>query len=198
MPRSWRDPSPADRLIGGLKSGRLRIVPLVLLVAPLCAHAAGFVLKSTDFRPGGALSARYEYNHFGCHGGNISPALSWSGTPAGTRSYVLTVFDRDAVHVNPHGWWHWVVFDIPPQVTGLKAGARPPAGAIEGKTDFGTLGYGGPCPPRGDGKHHYVFTLYALKRAHLPLPAAASGAEVSDMARRDALASAQIVATFSR
>ena len=111
-------------------------------------------------------------NAFGCTGGNVSPQLVWSGVPSGAKSLALQVYDPDAP--SGSGFWHWAVYDIPPDATGLPRGAGNnaamlPAGAFGGNTDFldtGATGvngnYGGPCPPAGDPPHRYIFTLYAL------------------------------------
>jgi Raf kinase inhibitor-like YbhB/YbcL family protein len=99
----------------------------------------------------------------GCGGKNVAPALAWSGAPAGTKSFAITCFDPDAP--TGSGYWHWVAFNIPGDTTSLNAGEgndELPAGGKGGFTDFGMNSYGGPCPPKGDGDHHYTYTVYAL------------------------------------
>lgn len=93
-----------------------------------------------------------------CDGPNISPPVSWTGAPPETKSLALIVDDPDA----PRGdWVHWVVFNIPPETSGLEQDHRNlPPGAIQGSNDFGRREYGGPCPPGGE--HRYFFKLYAL------------------------------------
>lgn len=130
-----------------------------------------FRLNSTDLQQG-SFKQQQLLNGFGCNGENISPALEWSGVPAGTRSLALIVHDEDAP--TGSGFWHWAVYDIPADATGLARGAgnaaaNLPAGARAGSNDFQDTGvngangnYGGPCPPAGDAPHHYVFSLYAL------------------------------------
>lgn len=132
-----------------------RILSAVLLAFSTAAFAEGaFTLQfdnpSEDggFTQNQLLSAPYG---FGCSGGNASPALSWKNPPAGTKSFVLTVYDKDAP--TGLGWMHWVVADIPADVRRLPAGitaqgGRLPKGALQTRTDFGTPGYGGACPPR--------------------------------------------------
>jgi Raf kinase inhibitor-like YbhB/YbcL family protein len=94
-----------------------------------------------------------------CTGSNISPALQWHGAPPAAKSFALTVYDPDAP--TGSGWWHWVTYNIPAATTQLGAGAGDPAkalmpsGSVQGNTDFGVPGYGGPCPPQGDKPHHY-------------------------------------------
>jgi Raf kinase inhibitor-like YbhB/YbcL family protein len=119
----------------------------------------------------GTFATQYILNGFGCTGGNISPAVNWTNPPAGTKSFVLNVFDPDAP--TGSGFWHWAVYNIPSTATGLARGAGNspatlPAPAFGGTTDLldtGTTGgngnYGGPCPPAGDMPHRYIFTLYA-------------------------------------
>ncbi len=150
-----------------------------VLTATLLAWSAGvlvkgaFTLSIDDAAPGGGfrqaqlLSAAYG---FGCSGDNRSPALSWRNAPAGTKSFVLTLHDRDAP--TGLGWMHWVVANIPASVHRLPAGITAaghqlPTGALQTRTDFGVPGYGGACPPPGS-KHRYVVTLTALKVDRLP------------------------------
>lgn len=179
------------RIIGG------RRVALALAAVLL---TSGFALRSPDIAPGGAIARNYVYDQSGCHGGNISPDLSWDHPPAGTRSFAVLMFDPDAPG---GGWWHWAVFDIPAAVSSLQAGAGDPArhllprGAIQVRNDFGTLGYGGPCPPPGPA-HHYRLTLYALRVASLGLDARSSPAQVAAKARASAIAAADIVAIYGR
>lgn len=140
------------------------------------------------------------YDESGCRGGNISPALSWDHVPAGTRSFAVLMLDGDAPG---GGWWHWAVFDIPAGVTGLPAGAGTPArhllppGAIQVRNDWGSPGYGGPCPPPGP-PHHYRLILYALRIGRLGLDASSGAAEVAARARADALAEAEVVGLYGR
>lgn len=173
---------------------------IILAAAFLASPAlAEMTLTSPGFADGGTLPEAQVLNGFGCTGANASPALEWTGAPEGTQSFVLTVFDPDAP--TGSGWWHWTVIDIPAGATGLAAGASPdglPAGAVESRTDFGSPGFGGACPPEGGAPHSYVFTLYALPEASLPLTAEASGAMVSYYARSMALAQASLTATYNR
>jgi Raf kinase inhibitor-like YbhB/YbcL family protein len=118
-------------------------------------------VTSATFAPGGTIPREAVFT--GCGGQNVSPQLSWRDFPAETKSFALTVFDPDAP--TGSGYWHWVAFDIPANVTSLEAdasGGKSPGGGKTGYTDFGTNGYSGPCPPAGDQPHRYVFTVYAL------------------------------------
>src|SRR5215469_6333156 len=164
------------------------------------ADTEAFTLSSTDIAPGGTIAAAQVYDKFGCQGRNVSPALSWAHAPAGTRSFALLMVDPDAPG---NGWWHWVVYNIPPNVTSLPEGAgdagqnRLPAGAVQGKTDFGTPGYGGPCPPPGK-PHHYYLRLYALKVAKLAVSADATPALVGSNANANSLGRAELLGMYSR
>lgn len=124
----------------------------------------GLKAWSDSVKPGETIDQKYLYNSFGCKGKNISPAISWSGEPEGTKSFAVTMYDPDAPKEG--GWWHWAVVNIPGSVHGLNEGAsndrKLPKEAIELKTTYGEAHYGGPCPPKGADPHHYVFTVYAL------------------------------------
>jgi len=167
------------------------------------ALAADFRLTSSDFKANGELANKFVYQGFGCHGDNVSPALSWSGAPAGTKSYALLVHDPDAP-TGGAGWWHWIVYNIPAsasaiaQGAGTADGAALPKGAVQGKTDFGSIGWGGPCPPPGHGKHHYEFTLYALKVAKLDVADGASAALIGYSANANALGKAELTGLYGR
>jgi len=149
----------------------IAIVALALL-APKGVHAQSMALTSPDLKEGGMINAEQVFKGFGCTGNNISPALSWSGAPAATKSLALTVYDPDAP--TGSGWWHWVIFNLPasttslPKNTGSVKAKLAPKGAIQSRTDFGSDGYGGPCPPSGDKPHHYIFTVYAVDVDKLP------------------------------
>jgi Raf kinase inhibitor-like YbhB/YbcL family protein len=112
---------------------------------------AGFQLFSDSFSDGGDIPKRHT-----CDGENVSPGLRWSGAPDGARSLALIMDDPDA----PVGTFtHWLAWGLDPAADGLAEGEPAPA---EGRNDFGEIGYGGPCPPPGHGRHRYVFRLHAL------------------------------------
>jgi Raf kinase inhibitor-like YbhB/YbcL family protein len=160
-----------------------------------------FALSSPDIADGGKISEAQVFNSFGCSGGNASPALSWSNAPAGTKSFALLVHDPDAP--TGSGWWHWIVYNIPAGTTSLPADAGDPkknllpGGAVQGRTDFGTPGYGGPCPPPGK-PHHYHFRLYALKVPKLDLPADATAAFIGFNVRANSLGETEILGLYGR
>jgi len=183
----------------------LALAATTLLAAAPAAQETGampkFTLTSTDFTEGGTLANSQVFNEFGCKGANVSPALAWSGAPAGTQSFALLMHDPDAP--TGSGWWHWVVYNIPPGTGSLAAGAGDPKkglmpkGAVQGRTDYGSVGYGGPCPPPGK-PHHYNFRLYALKVPKLEVPEGASAALIGFNVRAQALGEAQLTGMYGR
>lgn len=167
---------------------------LVLAATPVLAD--DFRLTSPDIAEGKPMDEMHVLAGFGCTGGNVSPALAWSGAPAGTKSFALTVYDPDAP--TGSGWWHWVVFNLPAETTGLERGPRHlPDRAVQSRTDFGTPGYGGPCPPAG-AVHRYVFTLHALDVDRLPLDGQSSAAMVGFMVNSHSLGRASLTPTYGR
>lgn len=131
----------------------------------ITSENADFLLRSTSFDSTRVVPENFVFNGMGCHGENLSPELEWKGAPEGTMSFAVTVMDPDAKKAG--GWRHWTVINIPKDATGLPEGASGnnglPEGAEELMNDFKMKQYGGPCPPRGDKPHRYVFTLYALR-----------------------------------
>ena len=163
------------------------------------ASANAFDLKITGFKDGDKLKIENVFNGFGCTGGNVSPEISWTNPPKGALSFVLTVYDPDAP--TGSGWWHWVVYNIPATAKGVAVGAGAgkglPEGTLQGRTDFGSAAYGGPCPPPGK-PHRYIFTLTALKVAKLEVPADASAALIGFMTNANKLGQAKITLMYGR
>jgi len=164
-----------------------------------------FKLSSENFRDGDYLPDAHVLSKefgFGCAGGNQSPHLSWSGAPAETRSFALTCYDPDAP--TGSGFWHWVVVNIPATVTelvldaGRPQGDKLPKGAMQTHTDFGSPGYGGPCPPPGDHPHRYLFTLYALSVDVLPVGPGSTAAVVGFNLHFNTLAKATLMGLYRR
>jgi Raf kinase inhibitor-like YbhB/YbcL family protein len=177
-------------------------VPLAVS-ALLLVHAvpaSAFELRSPDVAEGATLTQAQVFSGFGCKGENVSPALTWSGAPPGTRSFALTVYDPDAP--TGSGWWHWIVFDLAATTDALAKGvgqsAKLPAGARQGRNDFGTTGFGGACPPEGDKPHRYIFTIYALKVDKLEVAPDASAALVGFMINANQIGKASITARYGR
>ncbi|WP_323146073.1 kinase inhibitor [Pseudomonas marginalis] len=174
------------------------ILPALSMAVTLSGYAADFSLTSRDIADNRPLTRREVFQGFGCEGGNTSPELSWKNAPAGTKSYAITVYDPDAP--TGSGWWHWTVVNLPASTHSLPSGvgANLPAGAAQGRTDYGQPGFGGACPPVGDKPHRYQFTVWALKVDKLPLDNQASGALVGYMLNANVLAKATITSTYGR
>jgi Raf kinase inhibitor-like YbhB/YbcL family protein len=147
---------------------------------------AEFSLTSSAFTPGGSIPRRHT-----CDGEDQSPPLSWSAPPHGTRSLALILDDPDA----PGGRFiHWLAWGIAPDAAGLAGGQAAPS---EGRDDFGTVGYRGPCPPRGHGPHRYRFRLHAVA-GDLRLEAGAGVRELEQALTAQVLAVAELVGTYER
>ena len=164
-----------------------------------------FAVRSNSFKDGDYLPNTHilsaEFG-FGCQGNNQSPHLAWSGAPAGTKSFAVTCLDPDAP--TGSGFWHWLVVNIPANVTELEldAGnpkaAKVPQGALQTRTDFGTPGYGGPCPPAGDHPHRYLFTVFAVGIDRLSVTADTSAAVIGFQLHFNTLARAAIMGLYKR
>lgn len=147
-----------------------------------------FRLTSAAFREGETIPVTYTAD-----GANQSPPLAWSEPPDGTASLALVCEDPDA----PRGTWvHWVLFNLPADLRSLDEDASAIEAAIEGKNDFGDLGYGGPAPPRGK-PHRYYFKLYAVA-CQVKLPAGASRAQLSAALNGHVLAEASLMGKYQR
>ncbi len=185
--------------------------PLVACFAAGCAAlaslptgaASAFELSSPDLKPNAAIAETFVYNGFGCTGDNVSPALAWKNPPKDTKSYALLVHDPDAP-TGGAGWWHWVVYNLPPDTNALARGVGSvdgknlPPGAVQQPTDFGVPGWGGPCPPVGDKPHRYVFTVYALKVEKLDIPIGSTASLVGFMVNANTLGKATFSARYGR
>jgi hypothetical protein len=159
----------------------------VTTASPPPASSEPLRLTSSSFAADGPIPAE-----FTCRGADRSPALAWTGIPAGAAALVLFVDDPDG-----RDWVHWSVLDMPASTTGLPEGVKPTQDPPQqGTNDFGKVGYGGPCPPSGT--HHYRFTLYALA-APLGLPGHPKGDPVrSALASAGVLGQVTLVGTFAK
>jgi Raf kinase inhibitor-like YbhB/YbcL family protein len=176
-------------------------VVLSILVLSGTALADSFTLYSTDIAHGAFMNKTQEFQGFGCSGKNMSPQLSWSGAPEGTKAFAVTVYDPDAP--TGSGWWHWQLVNIPKDVSNLPVGSGDasknliPKGSTHIINDYGIAGFGGACPPMGDGAHRYQFTVHALSQK-LDLPENASGALTGYMINAHSLGSSTIEALYKR
>jgi Raf kinase inhibitor-like YbhB/YbcL family protein len=154
-----------------------------------------FTVTSTDVADGEQIEKAF--THPGVGGDNVSPRLSWSGSPAGTRSFTVTCFDPDAP--TPCGFWHWLLVNLPATVTELPRGAgadSAPGDALALRNDFGEFGYGGPYPPEGDRPHRYYFVVHAVDVDALDVTTDSSAAYASFNLAFHTLARAIITPTF--
>jgi Raf kinase inhibitor-like YbhB/YbcL family protein len=149
-------------------------------------------LKSPAFQNGGEIPRKHT-----CDGGDASPRLTWSETPARTKTFALIADDPDA----PGGTWvHWVIYDLPATTKelpeGIAAGETLETGAKQGVNDFRKTAYGGPCPPPG-AAHRYFFRLYALDAA-TNLNPRATKQQVLDAIKGHIVAEAELMGKYGR
>jgi Raf kinase inhibitor-like YbhB/YbcL family protein len=154
---------------------------------------AQFSMNSQDIKDGQPIAQVYT-----CDGADQSPQLSWPEAPPGVRSFALIVDDPDA----PHGTFrHWGVFNMPDTRTSIERGdgnGGSNTNFVQAVNDFGKSGYGGPCPPKGHGPHHYHFKLYALDVEKLTLPSDTKIEPLEEEAKQHQIAFAEITGTYER
>ncbi len=174
--------------------GLLTLLAILSLLLPGCAveqklseeGKMALSISSDAFQDGGQIPSKYT-----CDGQDISPQLAWGGPPQGTKAFALIVDDPGA----PSGvFTHWVLFNLPADTRQLAEGIPSQSqlqnGALQGKNDFGKIGYSGPCPPRGT-THQYRFTLYALDKL-LDLKAGATKKQILEAVKGYVLAQGQL------
>ncbi|MEE8588424.1 MAG: YbhB/YbcL family Raf kinase inhibitor-like protein [Sulfurimonadaceae bacterium] len=171
---------------------------IALIALGSLLFAGGFTLESNTLE--GQLTKAEEFDGFGCKGKNMSPELHWKNPPKGTKSFAITVYDPDAP--TGSGWWHWLVVNIPADVTKIASNASSthtlPKGAVETMTDYSFSGFGGACPPNGDGAHAYIFTVYALNTEKLDVNAQSNSALVGYQINAHTIQKATIVSYYQR
>jgi len=148
-------------------------------------------ITSSAFEDGGMIPPKYT-----CDGDDVSPPLQWDAVPEGTKSIALISDDPDA----PMGTWvHWVLFGLPPDTRQLPENVPPdetlPSGAKQGTSDFGRIGYGGPCPPSGT--HRYFFKIYSLD-TEIDLPPGATKRQLLQTIEGHILAQGQLIGKYKR
>jgi Raf kinase inhibitor-like YbhB/YbcL family protein len=170
-----------------------RMLRLVVALAALAACTPGpsteaslvsdpIAITSTAFTDGGSIPSRYT-----CDSDDVSPQLAWAGAPGDTAAFALIVDDPDA-----RGWIHWIVADIPPDQASSPEGE---SAGTDGRNDFGSTGWRGPCPPSGS--HRYVFEIFALSE-RLELPAGFSADELRAAMEDKVRASGRLTASYRR
>lgn len=184
-----------------MKYNRLALSALLTLS---CSNtfADNFSISSEAFKEGKTLSSAQVFKGFGCEGENISPDVAWQNPPSGTKSFAINLYDPDAP--TGSGWWHWIVYNIPATTTNLAIDAGKtdgrglPSGAIHGRSDYGTYGFGGACPPVGDAPHRYQLTVHALSVEQLDLPQDASAALIGYMVNANTIEKTSITSFYGR
>lgn len=182
-----------------VSASRAALAAMAFIMTVCAAFAAGggevaFKIDSADIRDGDPIPKK-----FSCDGEDLSPEIRWDGAPDGTKSFALIVDDPDA----PVGTFtHWVIYDMPATRKTLERGiGNDPAlsgGIKQGKNDFGRTGYGGPCPPKGHGRHRYYFTLRALDVETLGLAAGAKKGDVERTMKGHVLGEARMMGVYQR
>lgn len=179
-----------------------KLLSVLSLSISSSVFAGSLTLTSKDIVQGEFMPKAQEFMGFGCSGADMSPHLKWSGAPEGTKSYAITAYDPDAP--TGSGWWHWQLVNIPKNITELASGAGStkknlaPQGSVQVENDYGSRGYGGACPPKGHGVHHYRFTIHALSIDKLELPEGASGALAGYMINANTLESSTLESLYQR
>jgi len=181
----------------------MRTIAYVTALAVGCLASAvaanAMSVTSPDIRAGGKIADEQVANVFGCTSPNVSPALSWTGAPKGTKSFAVSMYDPDAP--TGSGFWHWWVVNIPADVTSLPKGAGGgtglPAGAVQGRNDFSMAAYGGPCPPPGK-PQRYIITVFALSADKLDVDPNTSPAVIGFQANAHTLAKATLTGLYGR
>lgn len=154
-----------------------------------------FKISSKNFKNNDTLPFNQLYKGYGCDGGNLSPQLSWQNPPQNTKSFALICHDPDAPKEN--GWYHWIVINIPKNTNSFEEGQKID-NSIQTLTDFETKGYGGACPPKGHGIHHYNFTIYALDVEKLNVKEDIKPKEMEEEILSHSIAKSTITALYER
>lgn len=141
-----------------------------------------------------------EYDQFGGEGKNISPEIKWDDIPVETKSFAITLYDPDAP--TGSGFWHWVIYNIPDNISGLPENTASnllslSPKIVQAKNDFGTEGYGGPCPPLGE-IHRYIFTVHALNIEKIDVPMDMTNAVIRFIINQHTIVSNNIITYYKR
>lgn len=167
----------------------------------LLPQVPSLTVTSETFADGDTLGEAQVFDSWGMEGGNVSPQLSWSGAPEGTKGYAVTCFDADAP--TPSGFWHWLLVGLPadttslPEDAGAEFGKHLPRGAFMMASDYSIKAFGGAAPPQGDRPHRYIFAVHALDTDDLGLDDTASGAATAFTIGSHLLARGTITGLYS-
>lgn len=182
--------------MNGVKGIYVVLILFFLFAIQSVLGGATMEITSSAFKDQGKIPIQYVM--LGAGGKNMSIPISWKNTPAGTKSFALSIVDPHPVAQN---WVHWLVISIPKEVTSIEEGAskkKMPAGSVELKNSFGDIGYGGPQPPKGTGDHPYVVTLYALNVEKLEIGVTTSLSAFKKAIEGKVIESASITGMYGR
>jgi len=174
------------------KGYAMKNITAVLMAACFSTGSAlALEMTSPDIRQGEPMQQKQVFDGFGCSGENLSPELTWRDVPEGTKSFALMVHDPDAP--TGSGWWHWVVFNIPPDTKKIEENTTPPG--VQGCNTNGENKYIGPCPP--DREHRYFFKFFALDST-LPLQKGVSKKEVEEAMQGHVLDKCELMGRYEK
>jgi hypothetical protein len=193
---------PNQQILNFMKLKSLLFMAFFVSCATNQADAKAFKIMSADVKSQSMIENKHVFKGFGCDGGNISPQISWMNAPKETKSFALTVYDPDAP--TGSGWWHWLVVNIPANHTSIPANFgsenkfKLKDGIMQVHNDFGVYNFGGPCPPKGDKAHRYIFSIHALKVEKLEIEKSATPALAGFMINQNSLGRASFTAYYKR
>jgi Raf kinase inhibitor-like YbhB/YbcL family protein len=182
--------------LNGVKGIYVVLILFFLFAIQSVLGGTAMEITSSAFKDQGKIPIQYFMP--GAGGKNMSMPISWKNAPAGTKSFALSIVDPHPVAQN---WVHWLVINIPKEVTSIEEGAskkKMPAGSVELKNSFGDIGYGGPQPPKGTGDHSYVVTLYALNVEKLEIGVSTSLSAFKKAIEGKVIESASITGNYGR
>jgi len=175
---------------------------LLLTLSAFASPVAALEISSPAVGDDRIIPDKFTANAFGCNGQNISLPLTWKGVPKEAKSLTVTMYDPDAP--TGSGFWHWEVANLPvsttelPEGAGEEGNAKLPKGAVQARNDAGTAAYFGPCPPKGDKRHRYIFTIFAVKSDRLDINENSSGAVVGFNLHFNTLEKASVTYLYGR
>jgi Raf kinase inhibitor-like YbhB/YbcL family protein len=159
-------------------------------------NSNAIVIESEDISEGERMSAKFEFNGFGCQGENKTPSISWHSLPEGTKSVAVTVFDPDAP--TESGFWHWLVVNIPTNIDNTNLLSKDSGNGLTVRNDFGQFQFDGACPPVDDGMHRYQITVWALPVVALEVTKNTPAAIIGFMLNAMALDREKLTTTYVR
>lgn len=180
---------------------KIILVTLFIFISITKAYSSeAFKISSSDIKANSKIANKYVFSGFGCTGKNISPEVSWQNAPSGTKSFALTVYDPDAP--TGSGWWHYLAVNIPANYNKLSSNFAAQNSFVttdnilQIRNDFGIYKFGGPCPPKGDKPHRYIWTVHALSVEKLEISQDATAALAGFMINANSIAKTSFEAFY--